>query len=210
MIRKLGSLDIIQRTKDSMFNATALLKQWNYNPLNPKRDLSKFWESSKVNEFLEALVDEGIIDTPKQGYVKSRASRGENAGTWMHPYLFIKFAMWLNPRFEVQVIRFVYDQLIEHRHLAGDNYKKLCNALAKFIDVDFREVGKMLNYVVFNTHEQGLRNKATTEQENDLQQLERDMCRFIEMGFINTYAQFKKVLRKEWHKRHGNVPVALT
>jgi hypothetical protein len=128
----------------------------------------------------------------------------------MHPYLFIDFAMWLNPKFKLEVIKFVYDQLIKFRHDAGDNYRKLCNALGKFSDVEWSEVGKMLNFVVFDDHEKGLRNKATSEQENDLQQLERDMCRFIEMGFVNSYAQFKKVLRKEWHKRHGKVPVVLT
>src|SRR5690554_4776115 len=98
LVRQMGEFQVRQRTSDKMFNATSLLKQWNDVPSNPNRDLSKFWESSKVDEFLDALVDEGVLHTPKEGYVKSRASRGQNAGTWMHPYLFIKFAMWLNPR----------------------------------------------------------------------------------------------------------------
>ncbi len=29
LTRKMGSFDVKQRTKDSMFNATALLEQWN-------------------------------------------------------------------------------------------------------------------------------------------------------------------------------------
>lgn len=29
VIRKLNDFDVVQRTKDSMFNATALLRQWN-------------------------------------------------------------------------------------------------------------------------------------------------------------------------------------
>lgn len=40
----------------------------------------------------------------------------------MHPILFVKFAMWLNPRFEVQVIKFVYDQMLKYRNDAGDAY----------------------------------------------------------------------------------------
>lgn len=204
MTRQMGQYEVLQRTKDGMFDATALLKQWNSNSKNPQRDLSKFWESSKINEFLDALVEEGILTTPKEGYLKKE---GRYGGTWMHPYLFIKFAMWLNPRFEVQVIKFVYDELIKNRHLAGDNYNKLCSALAKFQGVDYPEVGRMLNYVVFNTHERGIRNNATPDKEADLQQLERDMCQYIDMGFVTNYNQFKFAMRREWTKRHGEVPV---
>jgi hypothetical protein len=209
MIRKMGNFDVIQRTKDSMFNATQLLKQWNKYS-GQKKMMSHFLENISTKEFIKVLENDNDTSYRNSVIMKSRANKGINAGTWMHPYLFIDFAMWLNPKFKLEVIKFVYDQLIKFRHDAGDNYRKLCNALGKFSDVEWSEVGKMLNFVVFDDHEKGLRNKATSEQENDLQQLERDMCRFIEMGFVNSYAQFKKVLRKEWHKRHGKVPVVLT
>ena len=96
MIRKMGDFEVSQRTKDKMFNATALLKQWNDNPENPKRYLSKFWESTKVQEFLEVMQEDLSKNhhTPFLGYVKSKASRGKNAGTWMNEYLFVKFAMF--------------------------------------------------------------------------------------------------------------------
>lgn len=29
LVRKMGSFDVLQRTNDGMFNASALLKQWN-------------------------------------------------------------------------------------------------------------------------------------------------------------------------------------
>lgn len=38
-------------------------------------------------------------------------SRGNNVGTIMHPLLFIDFAMWLNPAFKYDVLKFVYDEL---------------------------------------------------------------------------------------------------
>ena len=34
----------------------------------------------------------------------------------MSSLLFIDFAIWLNPSFKVQVLKFVYDQLIKQRH----------------------------------------------------------------------------------------------
>ena len=36
MIRKMGNFEVIQRTKDGFFNATALLKQWNNTVENQK------------------------------------------------------------------------------------------------------------------------------------------------------------------------------
>lgn len=54
-----------------MFNATDLLKQWNKNPNNPKRKLSKFWELKQTQEFLEVLAqDKEFLNSPKKGYVK--------------------------------------------------------------------------------------------------------------------------------------------
>ena len=47
------------------------------------------------------------------------------------PVLFVKFAMWLNPRFEVQVIKFVYDEMIKYRNEAGNAYNKLGSAVSK-------------------------------------------------------------------------------
>lgn len=207
LVRKMGDFEVIQRSKDSMFNATALLKQWNeYSGM--KKEVRDFFSNKQTSEFIEVLVEEENLDTGNVPYVKSRASRGKNAGTWMHPFLFIKFAMWLNPRFEYQVIKFVYDELVKHRHAAGDNYKMLCCSLSKFPEVDYRELGKMLNHVVFGIHEKALRNKATPEQQEDLQQLERDLSNYIDMGFITTYDQFKNILRDEYNKRHKKLNVA--
>lgn len=216
IIRKLNDFDVIQRTKDGMFNATSLIKQWNDNLHTQKngnvkkKDMDDFFYNKGTKEFIEVLINEENLHTQNSVYVKSRASRGSNAGTWMHPYLFVKFAMWLNPKFEYHVIKFVYDQLIEDRKLSGDFYNKLCSALSRFQDTDYREVGKILNLVIFNEHKHERRNSATPEQQSDLQQFTRDLCNYIEMGFINSYSQFKAVARKEWSKRHSKVPNLLS
>ena len=221
MVRKMGDFDVIQRTKDGMFNATVLLKQWNEMFPGAKKQVKDFLRLDKTVEFVEVLVMEnnpkstlsdcyvGGETIPNKVINVYEKSRGANGGTWMHPFLFIDFAMWLNPKFKYKVIKFVYDELIKHRHLAGDNYIKLCASISKFPGANYGELGKILNYVVFNTHEKAIRNAATPEQENDLQQLERDMCKFIEMGFIRTWEQLKDALRKEWRRRHKKVPVVL-
>lgn len=206
IIRKLNDFDVIQRTKDSMFDATSLLKQWN-ELTGMKKEVKHFFENKQTSDFLEVLIKEENLNGGNSAYLKTR---GKNGGTWMHPYLFIKFAMWLNPKFEYHVIKFVYDELIQHRKLSGTFYNKLCSLLSRFKETDYREVGRILNYVVFNEHERDLRNQATPEQQEDLQQLERDACNYIENGFISNWDHFKAIMRKEWSKRHYKVPSVLT
>ena len=40
LIRKMGDFEVIQRTKDGMFNATSLAKQWSAS--NNRKDVSDF------------------------------------------------------------------------------------------------------------------------------------------------------------------------
>lgn len=204
--RKLNDFDVVQRTKDSMFNATSLLSQWNEKS-GQKKQMIHYTENSSTQEFLDALM---LDENTKQRNSVLIQARGKNGGTWMHPYLFIDFAMWLNPSFKLQVIKFVYDQLIEDRKLSGDHYNKLCSLLARFQDTDYREVGKILNLVVFNEHKSERRNSATPSQQQDLQQFTRDMCNYLEMGFIKSFKQFKEIARVEWQKRHSKGPPLLS
>jgi len=196
MKRQMGDFDVFQRTKDGMFNATGLIKQWNLEKSNPKRDLSKFWESKKVNEFIEALIKEENLHTPKMVYVKSKASRGINAGTWVHPMLFIKLSMWINPTFEVKVIKFVYDQLLEFRDLAGDLYKDLTKSVAKFHNVDYSKLAKGLNYIVFGRHEKGIRQTATKNQLTAMNDLQNKLAFAIDMDYITSFDELINEMRR--------------
>ncbi len=203
MIRSMGGFDVAQRTKDGFFNATTLIKQWNSVRGNPKRDLSRFWESAKVKDFMEALAEEVNLDTPEMLYVKSRASRGKNAGTWVHPYLFIKLAMWINPVFEVQVVKFVYDQLIELRHKAGDNYRSLGASAAIYPNVNYPFLAKALNYNVFNKHFRDIRQTATPDQLDEMQKLEEQLAFAIDMGYIKTFDQLINDLRRQYNSKYN-------
>jgi hypothetical protein len=199
MVRKMGNFKVTQRTKDGMFNATSLLSEWNKIPGNPQRDLSKFWEQDGVKSFIEIMVSEENLNTPLEGYHKIR---GKNGGTWMHPILFIKFAMWLNPRFEYYVIRFVYDELIKYRHSAGDNYKGLTSALTQFETVNYSQVAKGLNYIVFGKHEPELRQQANEVQLKELTDIQNKLAFAVDMGYIRSYAQLLNEMRIMWHKKY--------
>ena len=95
MIRKIGTYDVLQRTMDGMFNATDLLKQWNKSA-GMNKEVTKFFELEQTKAFVEVLQNEENLNTQDSAYLRTRGKQG---GTWMHPVLFVKFAMWINPRF---------------------------------------------------------------------------------------------------------------
>lgn len=95
MIRPMGEFKVIQRTKDAFFNATDLLKQWNQLK-GMKKEVNDYFDLSSTKEFIYTIMERENYDTGNYPYHKSRANKGDNAGTWMHPLLFIDFAMWIN------------------------------------------------------------------------------------------------------------------
>ncbi len=209
MVRPLGRFCVSQRTKDGFFNATALLKAWNSTVMS-ERKMDNYFQSEKTKEFIDTIMERENLDTPKLVYVKSKASRGDNAGTWMHPMLFIDFAMWINPSFKYDVLKFVYDQMIAYRNEAGDAYRELSVAVAKIVAPNFmasamRQTAEAINWCVFNQHETAIRNKHGEEGKmRQLFELERKVASLIDDGFITKFDDLMEYLRNQWRK--VNVP----
>lgn len=203
----MGEFKVAQRTKDGMFNATALLKQWNEKSIS-ERKMANFFASEKTSEFVQTIMNKENLHTPKMVYVKSRASRGDNAGTWMHPMLFIDFAMWINPSFKYDVLKFVYDQMIKYRNDAGDAYRRLADSVQKivsksFMPVAMSNISKAINHVVFGSHETMMRNKVGEEsKQQELFALEIKLSELIDDGFITTYDNLMNYLRKKWFEKY--------
>ena len=109
-----------QRSDDGYFDATALLNYYNSMALDQKKmdDFKKLKSTKELANYL--LTNELLEKKPLISSLK---------GTWMHPYMFIDFAMWLSVEFKVQVLAWVYDGLIKTRNQAGDYYNEMCEAL---------------------------------------------------------------------------------
>ena len=139
-------------------------------------------------------------------YLKTRGKKG---GTWMHPMLFIDFAMWINPEFKYDVIKFVDDEMIRYRNEAGDAYRELSFAVMKIVPNDFmpkamRKIGEALNWIIFNGHERLLRNKHGDEsKQRELWQLEKKVADLINEGFITSYDPLINYLRKLYNKKNN-------
>ncbi len=205
MTRPMGNFHVEQRTKDGMFNATDLLNQWNSSS-GQQKQISHYFENSSTEEFINALMSEENFKERNSVYLKSRGKY--SGGTWMHPIMFIDFAMWLNPAFKVKVIKFVYDQMIKYRNEAGDAYKELSSAVSTIVPATFmpqamRKIGEALNYVVFNEHETMLRNKKGSEDSmRELFELERRLAENINDGLIRTFEQVIAFLRKRYSNKY--------
>lgn len=217
MLRPMGAFTVEQRTKDGMFNATALLKQWNLHAQNSgdvnthlngvlkKKDLDDYFSISPTKEYIKTIIEREKL-TGKNDVVK--AVRGKNGGTWMHPMLFFDFAMWLNPNFRYDVIKFVYDQMIKFRNDAGDAYRELSSSVGSIVSKEFMPVAmshiaKGLNYIVFNDHQPNIRNqKGSEDLMMELFHMERKLADLIKEKFLHNYEQVMNYLRVRYQDKY--------
>jgi len=204
MKRPLANFTVEQRTKDGYFNSTELLKSWNAANSSNK-ELKDYLSNKTTQEFIKALCEEENLNGEKSPYL---ASRGKNGGTWMHPLLFIDFAMWLNPTFKVKVLRFVYDQMLTYRNEAGDAYKELASAMRKICTPHQMKrympiLGKGINYIVTGKHEQQLGNEYGTEEtQKEYFELEKQVAMLINEGFLKTPEEVANYLRRKFQKKY--------
>lgn len=218
MTRKMGDFEVYQRTKDAMFDSSSLLQQWNAANPSKFKQIDKFLRTKPTQEFMTELANEinplGFkSQTENQEVTLVVTVKGKNTKNgktpdkvWMHPYLFIKFAMWLNPRFEVQVIKFVYDQLIDLRNDIGDQYKEFssaCSQIGCVTQEDFKIMARCLNCVVLGKDRQSKqRNELTQEEASEIRKVSDFFIHAVDNGFIKDMAEAKAYFRKEYDKKY--------
>lgn len=220
MIRPMGQFKVEQRTSDAYFNATSLLKQWNdavqEDDTRKQKKIANYLENATTKEFLDAVMADEIesqktYQCDYQMVITTRARTGSDgirrAGeVWMHPLVFLDFAMWLNPAFKVKVLKFVADQMIFYRNEAGEAYKRLASAISKIVKPEqmkeaMRQTAEGLNLCIFNNHKTAIRNEHGTEDnQRKLFELERLVATLIEDGFITKHDDVMEYLHKQWRK----------
>lgn len=194
MKRDFNGANITQRTGDRFFNATELMTFYNANSSKKPKELKAFFLNKNTHEFLEALSNDVELNRENSTELKQelfQAKRGVNGGTYMHPYLFVKFAMWLSPEFEVQIIKWVYDNLIDLRMDAGDHYNEMCKTIKEKYEefyqgkpdpLIFIKEANFLNMLVFGTIKGRKRNEATEEELAKINQLQKANIKLITQG----------------------------
>lgn len=215
--RPMGQFQVQQRTIDGMFNATDLLRQWNTTNPEKERSLKNFWKSTNLKELMEEVVLNEInskcvnsthlktFDELKE--MLSKTSRGKtNGGTWVHPVLFVKFAMYLNPRFEYHVLKFVSDQLLTIRAYSAESYKRMAKNIYELCTEEekqyiFRnlisDIAKRNNRIIYGKHNNNIKNLiATSAQLDSLDRIQDEISMLIEKGFLKTIQGLLEYLDK--------------
>lgn len=218
--RNLFGTTIRQQTKDGMLSLSDL--QEAYTQARVKNG----WVEKNVPRILQDSSDvlfyilekQGIINIPmctfienvdKQGFAKYMKTLGiykttgarESKAVWVNPYIFVMVAMELNPMFKAEVIGWLTDTLIINRIEAGNFYKELSKAITRFKNTDYIAIAKGLNWIVFNKHETGLRNTATSKELEELKMLESKLAFAIDSGFIKTQDELLRHMRKMWTEK---------
>jgi hypothetical protein len=213
MNRQMGNFIVRQRTKDGYFDAGYLLRQW--NKVNQEKKISRFLEMEKTQSFIQEIIDQeshsakmhdGIFQVVITIKGKNTYQGKKPDKVYMHPYLYMDFAMWLNSKFKYHVLKFVFDQLIEYRHAAGLGNNELMDAISRTWNVVFpptyQEINIALNYIVFNNCYTGIRNSATIEQLRDLRDMQKIFAFNVLTGLIKNIHDLKLQLQKEYVRRH--------
>ncbi len=111
-----------QNHKTGYFEIKGLENEVNRKRLKKNKPLKKHSEYLRIDatvEFLEALsMEEGL---PISDLVITK--RGRNGGTWVHPLVFLDFALWTDVKLKVKVYKWIYDNLLAFRDNSGDSFK---------------------------------------------------------------------------------------
>lgn len=218
----MGDYKVTQRTIDGKFDCTGLLSQWNGVNKNSPKKITEYLRLKETKEFVKALIEEPEFkgdyshllesddykDFPKSIIV---VTRGKHGGTYMTLLMFLDFAMWLNPAFKVKVLKFIQDEMIKFRNLAGDAYPSMCKAVHSILPEDMfkqkiKDLAKSLNIIVYGMHESEMRNKVGDESKiRELYELELKIAQWIELGFIKDYKGLKGALTKVYYQKYPNV-----
>lgn len=177
-----------QRTSDYFFNATSVINYWNLNNPSERKEIAEYSRLKSTKEFIEyTSINEGI----EKPYLSS------NKGTWMHPHIFIDFAMWVSIEFKSMAIKWILDGLIKSRHEAGDYYNEMT---AKILEKHIEIYGYKPNPKLFLEEARLIKDVANINKPRN-EMSEAELAKVTTLQKINTTLISDNVGR-ESRKRH--------
>lgn len=198
MVRPIDGVNVRQDSLTKFFNANDLISVYNQKNSSAKR-IQDYFDNEATKRFMDALLQSEIQNNAKERELEDlivTTKRGKFGGTWMNPYLFIDFAMWLSPEFKVTVLKWVYDNLIAFRIEAGDSFKEvngaIFNAHPNSPPFIYSNEAKMINKLVFGSPDTGQRNNATEKQLLLLKALQKADVQLIN-DKLDYFARYEKL-----------------
>lgn len=192
---------IRQMHKTGFFNATDITEIYNEIRVaegKAPKQMNNYFQSIETQEFIQELCNE-LNSQAKSKHCFTKVSynpsdlkqikRGkENCGTWLHPSLFIDYAMWLNPKFRAKVVIWIADNLLFFRDNGGDAFNELNAALKEKFNLSkidhgvYVRVAKQIAYKVFGTRDAGQWNYGSQEKQYQRERLQRRVINALEFG----------------------------
>lgn len=173
---------VIQQRTDGFFNAHSLTNMYNAETGNLKHP-SNFLRNDSTKEFIAELSKHTGLST-EELFTKPRQQ-----SCWMHPLLFLDFAMWVSPDFKLKVLLWLQDNLIEFRNQSGDYYIEMTQTIS---DTYQKWAGKKANALIFIKEanflnelmgiESNTRNELNEKQLSDLNKLQLANIRLMKSG----------------------------
>ena len=172
----------------------------------PGKRLDHWLNNSSTKEFIKIL--DNFINYPGSRVVYEKSLKrkmGRNGGTYAHKLLAQKFAMWISPEFELEVIR-AYESGTQRkkdwnikRILAANNFKLLCETIDKSGENErmhghgYSTFAKMINKIIFGKSTKGEDVRAGATEKN------LEMISYLE-GHARTYLmdgmEYKELKKK--------------
>lgn len=125
--RDFNGVIVRQRTQDSFFSLSNVLRvvnNWRDDNNLPSFNFAGYIKTQNVKEFLAELESK----TGKKPYIKATKTQGG----WVHPFFMLKILIHNNPKFEISVYEWLFDNLIQNRISSGDSYTRMCGVLFRY------------------------------------------------------------------------------
>lgn len=132
-----------------------------------------------------------------------RTKRGTGGGTWVHLYLLLDAAAWLDADFKLELYdTFINNKILQWREDGGDEFINLNIAIDAYLPERdgkdntgiFIQVAKQLKAKILSPDETW--NTASFPQLEKRAKLEKELCNYLRLGMIRNYEHLKEVISK--------------
>lgn len=132
-----------------------------------------------------------------------RTKRGTGGGTWVHLYLLLDAASWLDADFKLELYdTFINNKILQWREDGGDEFINLNIAIDAYLPERegkdntgiFIQVAKQLKAKILSPEDTW--NTASFPQLEKRAKLEKELCNYLRLGMIRNYEHLKEVIEK--------------
>lgn len=92
--------------------------------------------------------------------------------------------------------------IIYHKSIVGENLYK---SIHKLTDINFDQINKALNCIIFGKDNNTIRQNATQEQLRELTALQQQLAFTIKMGYVRTFEQLINEMRRIWDMKYNQL-----